>query len=55
MYGEKDTANEKILQRIANVSVYVTYFAGNLSNAPGKWHEYVHTNANARFSIFYPY
>jgi hypothetical protein len=55
VYGEKDTANEKLLQRIAHIHVYITNFAGNLSNAPGNWHESVRTGANARFWLFYPY
>jgi hypothetical protein len=54
-YGEKDTTLEKLLQRVVHISADVTYFAGNLGNAAGNWHVYVHTQANARFWLFYPY
>jgi hypothetical protein len=54
-YGEKDTAYEKLLQRTAHISVVVTYFARNLSNAPCNWHESVRSSADGRFWLFYPY
>jgi hypothetical protein len=43
------------LQCFAYIFADVTYFAGNLSNATGNWHVHVHTQANARVSLFYPY
>jgi hypothetical protein len=54
-YGEKDTTLEKLLRCFAHITVVVTYFAGNLGNAAVNWHVYVHTQANARFWLFYPY
>jgi hypothetical protein len=53
VYGEKDTAYKKILQRIAYISADVTYSARNLSNAAGNWHEYVQMCANALFWLFF--
>jgi hypothetical protein len=55
MYGEKDTTDGKLSRHIAHISVVVTYFAGSLSKATCNWREYVHTHANARFLLLYPY
>ncbi len=55
MYGEKDTTDEKLSRHIADISGVVTHFAGSLSKATGNWREYVHTRANVRFPLLYPY